>query len=120
MTLEDAIAAFEARFRFVVREPGRDGDFSRAPNGARYATVSNAGVKLEGQPFARSEDDEAAAVKGWLASALAYAEGRSGCLYWRTLPQVEREGRRRGRTHDRFVVYSRLAVSRQRPRAVRV
>jgi len=97
MTRMQAIAEFEARFETIVNEIGYydpaiyagDGkDWSRAPTGHKYVTITNDGPKPEGKPFPRLHDTQAGAIQSWLDEASKFADGKGTTLYWREKPQL--------------------------------
>ena len=88
MTLEEAVAAFEADFTVHDYVPG---DFATAsPAGDKYVVLANGGVLVAGylpRAFFTNEED---AAEDWLRQAWAYAETRPGkVLYWRERPTWE-------------------------------
>jgi hypothetical protein len=96
MTLDEAVAEFESALT-VHDEIGHsagaayDGpmDFSRAPTGERYVTLTSGGIKPEGWPnpaWFNSKDD---AVDFWLMEAKHYAREHGTQLYWREKPELE-------------------------------
>jgi hypothetical protein len=125
VTLDDAVQKFESTFQTVVRlvgfdEPGvhhgrPDGDgrdWSRAPNGEPYSTVTNGGVKSEGERFPAWDSSIEEAVLAWLDHAIAFSVGKGTTLYWRETPQIEeivRPGTSR-RSGGPWGIYSRFAV----------
>lgn len=96
MTLEEAVAAFEADlavsdapFGYPTDEtvPGRV-DPDRAPNGEHYVRVTSGGILDQGEQFPSYYATEALAAEAWLAAAWKYAEERGGkMLHWRVRPE---------------------------------
>ena len=109
MTLEEAVAAFEADFTvsdapfgFPVDEVSGRVEASRAPNGEHYIAVASGGIKGEGEKFPAYYATEVLAAEAWLTAAWKYAEERGGkTLYWRTRPEY---------TEHEFVGLNQMAL----------
>ena len=111
MTLEEDVAKLERGLR-VSDELGPD--WSRAPNGDKYLTLTHDGFHNEFDPtFTLCEEQEA--IESWLRHAMAYrGEAIGPNLYWRLRPSVERPQKKMYgcRPSDGFVrVYSRLLIA---------
>lgn len=116
MRLDEAVKEFESKFEVVNDEVGFPGgkhagqrDWSRAPTGQRYVTVTSAGIKHQGEQFAYYHHDEDSAAREWLSHALSFAYGRFGTLHWRERPRVEVDGDLHPLPPN-IVVYSRFQV----------
>jgi len=117
MTVEDAIAQLEARFRV-----GAPTSTALAVTGQPYATICCGGIKVEGEPHPALCADEATAVRLWYEAVLAHGHGIiDGVLYWRIKPELEcfrmtvAETRGHRTCEDRFAIYSRLLISAGAP-----
>lgn len=117
LTLDEAVAQFEAQFAAVSDDIGypapqlhrTDGlDWSRCPVGLRYITIMHAGPKDEGAPVPDGLPTPDRAIDAWLESATLYARGEGPYLWWRYRPELDEH-----RPHS-WVVYSRLVVTRMR------
>lgn len=105
LTLDAARRIVEAPFR-VKKGFG----YSLCETGERYIALCAGGIKPEGSPFQEYFASEAEAVKVWLRSALIYAQGKSGTLYWREMPIAE--ARYSSETKQTgWQVYSRLIIT---------
>ena len=121
--LLEATGEFESLFRTVSCEigckllPGEqnvgaekrgDGlDWSRAPNGECYVTVTSCGIKPEGDRLSWLAETEDEAIIMWLRRATEYAADRRGTLWWRIKPEICVTGTPR----VLFDVYSRFLVT---------
>lgn len=85
MTLDEARKEFESGFT-VWPEVG---NYSIAPTGEPYVEICSGGYKPEGHPCLAVGTSEQSAVYLWLIAAEQYAKGKSGTLYWRSLPEVD-------------------------------
>jgi hypothetical protein len=84
MTLDEARAELEA-WGATCAEIG---NYSQAATGEEYVVIVSGGMKDEGERcpcFCRSEAD---AVRLWRDAINAYANGKSGTLYWRAAPEM--------------------------------
>ena len=117
MILSEAVAEIERDVTisdligFPAAEPPQKRDWSRAPNGEIYVTITSSGVDGDAHPmvpFAREDD----AVKAWLAWIRAYIPASPSILYWRERPALWNKG---GVSRARFSVYSRLQCSPVKP-----
>src|SRR5262245_26320789 len=99
MTLDEAVAKIELRW---PAHPDL-GDNARSATGEEYVVITSGGVCKEGASF-KFFPTEAEAIDRWLASVLAYGEGKTGTLYYRVEPELagDQEG---------YTVYSRLLIS---------
>lgn len=104
LTLEQAVAEFEKGRLVKLGLPG-----ACCQTGATYLAITHAGLKEEGKSFMGYDSTRAEAVKSWLASALKYANSRTGTLYWRTKPELDCRVTSDGR--EDWMVYSRFVVS---------
>ena len=94
MTLEEAVAAFEADFTVSplvgyprLDEAGRV-DLHRAPTGEPYIRLTSGGINGDGEPQQAWFSSEDRCALEWLRQAWIYAEMRGGkTLYWRRPPQ---------------------------------
>ncbi len=79
------------------------GDNARAATGEPYVTIVSGAIKKEGDiaPFYATQDE---AIAQWFATVLHYGSNRSGTLYWRCYPELERDDKT-------LCVYSRLLIS---------
>ena len=103
MTLDEARAELESRF--IVADVGNN---YWAATGEPYVVIVSGGIKEEGCPVVCLCSSEAHAIRLWRDAVNEYAKEKSGVLYWRTPPQLER----RKIARDFFyVVYSRLLIS---------
>jgi hypothetical protein len=85
VTLDEARRQFESRFE-VWHEIG---DHSLSPTGEPYVEVCSGGVKGDAERIAAVGTSEAAAIKLWLQAANEYADGKTGTLYWRVVPEID-------------------------------
>lgn len=116
MTLGEAVQKLEAMCAGVSDEigygPGLSPDrrdWSRAPTGDRYVSLTHSGVKTEGERSPPNAFTEAEAIDGWLQHAGAYAQ-KQGCgtLYWRLRPEIRWSKRWKW---EYAAVYGRLYVA---------
>lgn len=104
MTLDEAVADFEADFGRVIRAPDAidDADWSRCRTGAAFLTVVSYGVKLRGDAMEQTYATADEAITAWLETARKVTEGKRGTLYWRHPAEVDRT------SDGRWIVYSRF------------
>lgn len=80
----------------------------RCQTGDQYVTLVIGGVKHEGANMPPGAPSRAEAAAAWIAAFDDYAAGKSGKVYWRTMPDVA--------PHDgAYQVYSRLVISDKPP-----
>lgn len=84
MTLDEARRAFESRFT-VWPEIG---NYALAPTGEPYVAVCSGGIKPEAELTPAVGLTEESALKLLIAAWNEYADGKSGTLYWRILPEI--------------------------------
>ena len=101
--LEEASAELESRF--IVALVGNN---YQAATGEPYVVIVSGGVKEEGCPVVCWCSSEDHAIRLWRDAINEYAKEKSGVLYWRTPPQLDR--RKIARDYF-YVVYSRLLIS---------
>lgn len=107
MTLSEATVEFEKLFAVVIYEisfPRSDStlDWSRAPNGEKYITLTENGPKPEGLSSGPGAASEPEAVEKWLRLSEYWWASRGNILYWRTRPEIVRH-------NGHWGVYSRMA-----------
>lgn len=107
MTDADLKTAADALFislGLVVSD--HQGLIASGPTGERYEICTAIGVKLEGErqnPKSIPEAEQEC-IDGYLAALRSLAEGKSGTVYWRMHPEMQRQ-------YGRFNIYSRLLIS---------
>lgn len=123
VNLLESIVEFESIFNVISNDIGhefppgeRNADaekcsdklnWSRAPNGDRYVTVTSGGVKPEGEPMDAAFHSEDDAIAAWLFQATLWTNGRTGTLYWRQRPEVNKTSKPR----ERYSIWSRFMVA---------
>jgi hypothetical protein len=99
----------EAQAIFRGDRPSRVGFAgSLAETGEEYIVIASGGIKEQGKCFPALCNTVEGAVRLWLSTALEYAKGKEGTIYWRHLPMVD------AIEHNGdiwFAVYSRLLIS---------
>lgn len=108
MTLAKAVAEFE-RGRVVVEGLPT----SRCQTGEEYVTICSGGPKAEGESSVGMATEQEA-IDRWLAHVKAYAEGKTGAIYWRSQPDLEmyqsRKGPKEWRVYSRFIITDKPAL----------
>lgn len=97
MTLDDAVAAFEAPLIPSLAPPGLPDDevegrcnMALSPAGLAYVLITSGGPAEVGGVVPAWFASEEAAVEEWLRHAWSYAEKRGGSrLYWRDRPVMK-------------------------------
>ena len=93
MTLEEAVAAFEAQMTvhdavgYPVHDHGAK-DMNLAPTGERYTAFTNGGYKHHGHPIAAWFVHKGDAIESWLADVRYFTKGHGKQLYWRERPEL--------------------------------
>lgn len=110
MTIEEAIAAFEAGFSStLLGKPSAYG-----PTGEPYVSI-DVSFKLR-RHLPLPEGTEGRLIGEWFDRARSYAGGKGAYLYWRLRPYFERAPiKRGGASMDCVSVYGRLLVSEFTP-----
>lgn len=92
MTLDQAVAAFEAEFEEVDDSPQQTND-SHAPNGAAFErfVVPAGGQQASKNPKPASFETRGEAVAAWLTAVKARFSGKDRpVLWWRARPRIIR------------------------------
>jgi hypothetical protein len=95
MTLDEAVKKFESGFDvlssvgYPVSMPESERDWSRAPNGEYYVSLTSSGPKEPGEMFSAFFASQDLAVAAWAAEADKFAAEHLGpVIYWRDRPQL--------------------------------
>ena len=95
MTLDEAVTQFESTLTVhdqmgCPADAEYDGpmDFSRAPTGEPYITLTSGGIKKPGYRVPAWFADKDEAIAFWLMEAKHYAKEHGTQLYWREKPEL--------------------------------
>lgn len=111
--IADIVAGLEERHGV-----GAPTNTNLAVTGDAYVVVCSGGEKLEAEIWPALCSTPELAAELWADAIVRYAEGRTGLIYWRHEPSIERcqmtvaDARQTHRvSSDRFAVYSRLFIA---------
>lgn len=114
MTYEEAVRAFEQKFKFVVSD-GVHTNSARDEWGVEYIPVyanqKNGKSGIPAAPICSSSPEEA--IGAWLEAALDSVPGGMVTLYWRVMPVMYEHPGRGG-----VYAFSRMSFSANQPKTV--